>query len=209
MNNRADVFEETYRYYLSRLRQLSFDSLADTLGVGLEGGSMKVPFFQNIYRVSEKEIVDQSGKKPPHDICVILSNYILMCPAETPLGGGWAHYRDLKNSGPLTAYFANDVEHAVEKFFSGKPGALKKAADALRGSYPELDVDCDVAVQFYALPRIPVLLLYNDEDEEFPAKCSVLFESGAEHYLDAESLAMLGWQLFNNLRNEAHKLGEA
>ena len=47
---------------------------------------------------------------------------------------------------------------------------------------------------------IPIIILYNDADEEFSAKCSVLFESRAEKYLDAECLAMIGWQLFSHLK---------
>ena len=39
-----------------------------------------------------------------------------------------------------------------------------------------------------------------DEDEEFSAKCSVLFEARAEKYLDAECIAMIGWQLFSHLK---------
>ena len=45
-------------------------------------------------------------------------------------------------------------------------------------------------MKFQALPRIVLLLLFNDGDEEFPAKCTVLFERHAEHYRDPESLAM-------------------
>jgi hypothetical protein len=39
---------------------------------------------------------------------------------------------------------------------------------------------------------VPILVLFNDADEEFPARCSVLFQRRAEHFLDAESLAVLG-----------------
>ena len=52
---------------------------------------------------------------------------------------------------------------------------------------------------------IPVIMLYNDADEEFSAKCSVLFESRAEKYLDAECIAMLGRQLFRHLKKALKK----
>ena len=41
-----------------------------------------------------------------------------------------------------------------------------------------------------ALPRLSLLLLFNDADEEFAANGTVLFQKHAEHYLDPESLAM-------------------
>jgi hypothetical protein len=43
-------------------------------------------------------------------------------------------------------------------------------------------------------------MLYNDTDDEFAAKCSVLFERRAEAYLDAECLAMVGRLLFTSLK---------
>jgi len=41
---------------------------------------------------------------------------------------------------------------------------------------------------------IPNIMLFNDKDDEFLAKCTVLFESRVEKYLDAECRAMIGWQ---------------
>jgi hypothetical protein len=51
-----------------------------------------------------------------------------------------------------------------------------------------------------ALPRISLLLLFNDGEEEFPAKCSVLFQRHAEYYLDPESLAMTSACLARELK---------
>jgi hypothetical protein len=45
---------------------------------------------------------------------------------------------------------------------------------------------------FKALPKVPVLLLFNDEEDMFPAQCSVLFQSDCAGYLDMESIAMVG-----------------
>jgi hypothetical protein len=51
---------------------------------------------------------------------------------------------------------------------------------------------------------IPVVMLFNDADEEFPAKCSVLFPVRTEEaYLDAECIAMLGSLLFRRLKRAA------
>jgi len=50
-------------------------------------------------------------------------------------------------------------------------------------------------VRLPALPKIPILLLFNGADEEFPARCAMLFERRAEKYLDMECLAIAGWAL--------------
>lgn len=203
MNTEASVFEETYQYYLSRIRELCFHALAPVLGAGLSGDRLKIPLFRQEYEIGRDGIRDASGNRPPHDVCVILSRYVLMCPQAVPEEGGWASFRDLKDAGPLTTYFANDVEGAVRKHFCGRLPDLQAAGRALGGHEPGLDVDYDIAMRFDALPRVPLLLLYNEADEEFPASCSVLFKYSVEAFLDAECIAMLGWQLFNHLRKAA------
>ena len=60
-------------------------------------------------------------------------------------------------------------------------------------------------MQFKALPKIPVLLLFNDADNEFAAQCMVLFERRAENYLDMECLAMVGMVLFEYLKPPADR----
>ena len=53
-----------------------------------------------------------------------------------------------------------------------------------------MDLSYDFAMEFRLLPKIEILLLFNDRDDEFPATCSMLFQRQAEHYLDPESLIM-------------------
>jgi hypothetical protein len=50
---------------------------------------------------------------------------------------------------------------------------------------------------------VPVLLLFNDSDDEFPAQCLVLFERRTEKYLDMECVAMVGMLLYEYLKAEA------
>jgi hypothetical protein len=200
MQTEETVFERTYQNYLEQLRQISFESRAHRLGVIIEGDKIKAALFKNEYEVSVEGITDRSGKKPSYDICVILSRYILNCPDTPPKEHDWVSFRNFKDSAPLIGYFTNDIERAIGSYFSGRLNHLKNASAALGGYPADLEVQYDLAIQFDALPKVPVILLYNDADEEFPAKCSLLFESRAEKYLDAECIAMIGWQLFSHLK---------
>ncbi len=200
MQTEETVYEKTYKNYLKQIRETAFNSVAPILGAEIEGNRLKIPLFMNEYTASAEGIADASGKKPSYDICVILCKYILLCPHTPPKGHDWVTFRNFKDSGPLIGYFSNDVEHAISAYFSGRLKDLKKASAGLGGYVPALDVTYDLVMQFDALPMIPVILLYNDADEEFPATCSVLFESRTEKYLDAECIAVLGWQLFSHLK---------
>jgi len=77
---------------------------------------------------------------------------------------------------------------------------MEKASKALGGYPPGIKATYDLAMQFDALPQVPILMLFNDADDEFPGKCSLLFERHVEKYLDAECLAMVGNLLFAYLK---------
>jgi hypothetical protein len=196
MTTKQTVFEKTYEDYLAQIGGIDLNCVKQNLGVEVEGNEIIIPLFGKPFNVSEKGIADPSGKKPTLDICVILCKYLLLCPDVLPRDKEWVSFRGLKDSGPLTKYFANDVERAISTYFAGKPGKMEEACKALGGYIPAIEVTYDLSMQFDALPKVPVILLYNDADDEFPAKCSVLFERRAESYLDAECIAMLGRLLF-------------
>jgi Domain of unknown function (DUF3786) len=200
MQTEATVFERTYKDYLEQLRGLTFEALAPKLGAIMDGKALQIRLFNGTYKVSAEKIIGPSGEKPAHDVCVILSRYLLLCPDGSPRDNHWVSFRNFKDAGPLVNYFTNEVERAVASHFSGRINELKSAGNLLGGYLPALDVKYDLAAQFDALPMIPVIMLYNDEDEEFPAQCSILFQSRAEKYLDAECLAMIGWQLVYRLK---------
>ena len=92
------------------------------------------------------------------------------------------------------------MERAIAACFAGRLDDLKETSKLLGGSPPDIEVTYDLSMQFDALPQVPVMLLFNDADDEFPAKSSVLFERRAEKYLDAECLAMVGRLLFTSLK---------
>ena len=62
--------------------------------------------------------------------------------------------------------------------FTGKLTVLRDACLKLGGYSPRVSLSYDLAMQFDALPKVPILLLFNDLDSEFPAQSSVLFENG-------------------------------
>jgi hypothetical protein len=81
-------------------------------------------------------------------------------------------------------------------------GAFEVHGRGIQGHAPAATFSYDLCMQFTVLPKIPVLLLYNDADEEFPDQCAVPFERRAENYLDMECLAMVGMLLFEYLKDE-------
>ncbi len=186
------VFEQTYHLYLGQLKTRMSGLSEEKLGISIRDNSITLPLLNKPYHITENGVFDDSGNTPLFYFCVILFKYLLIERGDYPKGKEWCSYRDLKDSKPLIGYFKTSVEDALIKSFSGNVKLLEKSCLELGGESIKEEYSYDTAVKLNLLPRIPVLLLLNDVDEEFPASCSVLFEQRAENYLDAECLAMLG-----------------
>lgn len=202
------VFEKNYSYYLEEITKVDFGALKDTLGCRVDGDQMVIPFFGREYRVSPHGMTDAAGQRPKYVVCVVLAKYILRCPSVLPVGDGWVSFKDFKTTSHFTNinYFASDTERAIVKGFAGRLAALAEACRQTGGVPYEADMPYDMSVRFDALPRVSLLLLFNDRDDEFPAGCKVLFNQHAESYLDPESLAMTGSFLAKFLNNACEKL---
>ncbi len=197
------IFEQVYQDYLESLKKLDLDFRAAELGGVMENGKLKINLLNRGYFIAPEGIFDQTGKKPAHAVTVLLARYVLMCPASPPASRGWLSYKDFPDAAPFAGAFVKNVHQAIAQTFQGQLQALQRACDRLLGQEPDSGPSCELLRVFQALPRINLLLTFNDQDEEFPAQSSLLFADNAHYYLDMECLAILGWHLADLLRLEA------
>ena len=195
---------ETYQNYLHQIAKIDMDSRSEKLGGTVEGNQVIISFFGRPYRISGQGIKDPSGEQPAIGISVVICKYLLLCPEIPSLDKEWVSYRDFKDAAPLAGSFVNNTERAIAHNFSGRLDELDGACKRLGGWNPGLDLSYQLIIKLYPLPKVPVLLLFDDVDEEFPAQCKVLFERRAEHYLDPECLAILGMLLSDFLNKAVH-----
>jgi hypothetical protein len=197
----SEVFEQHYRDYCRQIGAIDPAAVCETLAIEREGQWLRVPFFGREYRVSGEGMADADNTLPGYMTCVILAKYILLCPDRPYRDERWVSLKDFKKDSNFTNInvFSSDVERALSKEFTGRMPALRRAVEELSGRSPEEAFPWDLAITFAVLPRISLLLLFNDRDEEFPSRCSVLFPAHAEYYLDPESLIMTGLSLARKL----------
>lgn len=207
MAGASSIFEKTYRAYLAEIGQYDFSPQEARLGIYCSGDHVIVPFFGKNYAVSPAGIFrddgDGAGQPPGFAACVVICKYLLMgrMLSDIPENGIWASYKDFKDAAPLLDYFRHDVEHAISACFSGRVADLESAVLKLGGHHVVNDLSFDLKMRLNALPNIPVFLLFNDVDAEFPAEIRVLFERRAEKYLDMESLAIVGVLMADYFKN--------
>jgi hypothetical protein len=195
----GSVYDETYRNYLKQLRTKNFAGREAVLGVTVEGETVVVSYFNASVRLIAEGLKDDAGRRPDFSDCVVVCRYLLMCPPFEPTRKEWVAYRDFPDAGPLTVFWADTVEKPLAGTFAGRADALRKACDALGGVDPDMDIACDLCRRFLPLPKVPLLLVFNDAEDGFPAAASLLFEKRASAFLDAESQAILGHRLTQRL----------
>ena len=199
----APIFETNYKNYISQIAKLDFSTMKDTLGIQLHGQKAVIPFLGEDYFVSHTGIVDTAGNRPDYGICVILSKYLILCPEAPVTNNAWSTLKDFHKRSQFTNInvFKSDAEQPITKNFSGRLAELADACQKLNGTPNEFGRSYDLAMQFKVLPKIDILLLFNDGDDEFPATSSLLYQRQAEEYLDPESLIMIGIAFTRRLKS--------
>ncbi len=198
---KSSVFEQTYRHYLAEISRLDYLARADLLGAESSGDALVIALYDRLYTVSATAIEGIGGAPVNDAVRVILAKYVLTCPDQLPvLPAQWQTYREFADAGPLISYFTSNTNKSIETHFSGRAERLKQRCTEL-GAVVEKNPSYDFSVRFQALPRIPVVLNFNDADEMFPAACSILYRKSAEIFLDMECLAMTGTLLTGRLLN--------
>jgi hypothetical protein len=207
MVDKSAIFKKTYQAYLKQIAQLGVDrikSKAEQLGGRMDRDVLIVPFFARPHRISAVGIFDPSGAQPLHAVSVVLSKYVLLCPEYEPHAHEWVSYRDFRDAALFAGAFATNAEESLAEHFTGRVGLLEKAAAALGGrSIDASGFSYDLVRRFDALPKVSILMLFNDADEEFRAQTVLLFEKCAERYLDMECLAIIGMLLSDYLHKAA------
>jgi len=175
----------------SRLEGVDYARLADPLGAEFASGALLVSSFGHGYRVSEAGILDPEGQAPAPKHAIVLAYYVLGGGAGA-LSGKWVAFRDFKEAAFFMPTFQEQVEQRIAREFQGKLDLLKSGSERLGGrNYPGLGAGdfCDLIP---ALPRVPLLLVFHDGDEEFPASATVLYDRHSTFYLNVECLGVLG-----------------
>ena len=189
---RSEVFARTYEEYVRRICRTDFLAKANILGLERQDDTLIIPVYNKLYNFNASGITAGDGKELSASLQVMICKYLLTCPMEPmAMGNTLQPYREFKDAAPLVSHFATNTSLLIERVFSGKLLTLLQRCLEIGGEAREAEV-YDLSFCFYAFPRIPVILNFNDSDELFPAACSILYKSSAANFLDMECLSMTG-----------------
>ncbi len=151
--------------------------------------SFMIPFFGDIFNVAfPAGIVERQNGSPTgaREILIIL-HYLIQADG-TAVKGEWVAYRDLPGARYHEPAFIAEVERPLSLGLSGRLEELRRWAER---NARILELTGDLAFAWEALSRVPLLVIFNEKDDEFPAGARMLFDISAPDYLPTEDLSVL------------------
>lgn len=199
--------EQALRSLLGTLTGADFEALAGVSGTvylpdgGVGAGeAVRVRFLDTEYRVTRTDVTALGNADPPTVWVKILLLIYLTRAGGRAVEGRWIGYRDLPN----TVSKARSFEACTERIaleFAGRRTELEVAAVSM-GGRPADPGPADRAYLLEVLPRVPMLLLFWDREQEFPARASLLLDGSALDYLDQEALVFAAEAVAGRLLGE-------
>jgi len=177
---------------------LRLADVAAGLGAGLRGGSLSIRCLGRDFLMGPDGTITAAGPLSPW-MQILLLHYV-RTRGDAAISGTWVSFTDLKAGLMKSKSFARDCEEPLRMLFDRDPRPVEQALERLDGLRQE-GTPAPIAWRIYALPRVPVLLLFWPHDEEFPSKIKILFDSTADRFLDVESLTFLVEGLVKNVES--------
>ncbi len=188
---KASIFAETYRSYLDQLSEIDLEKRVEMLGGRPAQQGVEIVFFGTKYYIDSTSIRPcEGGVNPSFAVKVVLCKYLLMCSPESMVPDETlTAFRDFRDSAPLHTYFTNNTNKIIENTFAGALEELRNKCKYIGGKEYSFS-GYDLSYIFLALPKLPIILNFNDRDDMFGAVASLLYRADAETYLDMECLAI-------------------
>jgi hypothetical protein len=167
---------------------LRFEDIAAGLGAGRRDGSLSIRCLGRDFLMGPDGTITTTGPLSPW-VQILLLHYV-RTRGDATTSGTWVSFTDLKAGLMKSKSFARDCEEPLRVLFDRDPLPVEQALERL-GGLRQAGTPAPTAWRIFALPRIPVLLLYWPHEEEFPSKIKILFDATADRFLDVESLTFL------------------
>jgi len=187
----SKIFDKKYADLLPQIKTIDLSKKAEILGIYKQDQLFIFNFFNQQITFNGHNFINIKGHEVSFAVKVVLCNYVLMCPENVfHPSDRLVTFREFSNAGPLFSRFTENTGKIITTTFSEKMDKLKSRCQNLGGTIVET-ASYDLSVNFRALPKISIILNFNDTDELMPASAGFLFHDNAKTYLDLESLTII------------------
>jgi hypothetical protein len=200
-------FDAAFTFLRGELAKWDFEQLAGALGAELarvDGHpALRLPYLGQLVTVTADDVIAAPGAALDPWEKILLCNYVIGGAVEP--AGRWVGMEGLPNSISKAKSLKAHCEDRLANAFGGTMHALPPAIGGLGAALSLAEERVDFAAEFTVLPRLPVRVLWWDEDraEGFGATAKFLFDARVLDVLDLESLLFACEQLTERLLEAA------
>ena len=198
---KRDMAEDALKWARERSASMKIEDLPDRIGGRLikkgESYALELPYFTDFIIISKDSITKKDGSDLTRWEQVFIYNHMAQGGSKLPTGK-WKGLIEFPNTVSKIKSMKEHVEKPLIKRFKAKSNELLTAAEQLGGDDMTDEIrSADLALLFRPLPRIPVMLMFWDEDldDDFDAEVKLLFDESILDHLDIESIMFLSERL--------------
>ncbi|MEN8211941.1 MAG: DUF3786 domain-containing protein [Thermodesulfobacteriota bacterium] len=202
---KKDMAQEALAYAKEQTASMKAEDIALRLGgklVSIQGiDQIKLPYFNKHIFISNDKVIDDSGKELTRNEQTFVYIHVARGGIKEPTGN-MKSFKEFPNTVSKIVSMKSYVEDPLKKAFTANVDKLRTACKNFGGKDVITQYDsCDLAFYFQVFPKIPVTLLFWDEDEGFEADVKLLFDETIIEQLDIESIVFLSEYLGKMLIN--------
>lgn len=198
---KRDLAEDALAWARERSASMALEDLPERIGGELIGGGgkpvLKLPYFDTHILIRSDDIARMDDVALSRWEKVFIYNHLSQGGRRFPTGK-WKGFEEFPNTVSKVKTMAKQAESPLTDRFRGQLDALQSAAVQLGGrEITGQGNSADAAFLFQPLPRVPVTLLFWDEDpvDGFGATAKLLFDETVTEHLDIESIVFLSERL--------------
>lgn len=135
---------------------------------------------------------DVIADKPARNARLIPHLFYYSKAKDKGVSGEWVKFNTLRGSWACRFSFDEEDVSKLISVYNEKKEELFKAIERLGGKRVDFG---DAAFEVSFLPKVKVLLIFEEADEEFPADVRLLYDSNSVFYLPHELLGTISWFL--------------
>jgi hypothetical protein len=198
---KRDMSKDALEWSKKRASSVNIEDLDEKIGGDFykNDGScfFELRYFKDTLVIKKNGISYKNGTSLNVWEQVLIYNHIAKNGKSKPIGT-WKAIEEFPNSVSKTVAMRDSVEIPLIERFDGHIEELIDAAEHIGGvNVTEKERLADLVLLFSPLPRIPIMLLFWEQDKEegFDARLKILFDETIVEHLDLESMVFLSEKL--------------
>ena len=191
-------------FWRRRFLELDQEEMIRRFSLDADAEEIRISYYDRLYAIDRETGEIRAGDGTAADVSFgpLMSIYHLLWYSKPDAAntGRFVPFRELRNASPFSPAFEKTIAEELARPFDGHLEALLRACEALSG---EQIKQGDAGYIFHAFDCMPVMMLFWDGDDEFPAQANLLFDTGITDFTHVETVCAVAGDRIHRLRERA------